>query len=1562
MWSEWKSRFRGSRPFKWSQGSRAKPIKGVRPEVEILEARELLDGSAVFGQDTRMLVPPNSIVGEWSHSPLGPFSAIGFVQNDIPVSDGPSGTYGTGFMVGPNLLLTAAHVVYARDDAGALHVAQPGDITVRLGRSFDVEGTGDSNPFGVAHVKQIYVPAGWEQTVNGTPDNLEHDPADDYALLVLDQPYGSSTGWFGIYPAPDNFFTGDQYRYGGVALSSAGYPGDQPALFWNQPGLPNPAQDTSMYVTYGPCSSASSGTIEFAAQDYSGQNPYSGLLPMFPGETIAQRIQQLASYGNTIGLDSAGGQSGSPIWFTKIIQIGSGPVLQPEVVGILVAGGPNGITGTRITSAVINQINAWVNGNATGYYGIVASPSGVTAGAGSALMSGESTVWFLSADGSLAYRSTPGSPTVTVQGGVTTFAADSSGGVYALTQAGVLLHFDAAGNQTWAKYGIQSFASVNAGNNIFALQNNGELIYFNNGSWSSSQDNVSAIASSDNSSIFELLSDGRLYALTASGSLTYLDSGVSSIASSGGSACFELQVDGRLFAHYNDSAGHYTYLDSGVSSIAGTGGPACFELMADGRLYAHNGDSAGHYTYLDSGVSSIAGTGGPICFELAVDGRLWSMNLVGSDTYLDSGVSSIASSGGPACFELLVDGRLAAHYSINPGDYIWLDSGVLAIATGGGPRVFDLHSDGTLYAQTLAAAGYMDGGSSTLDHGVAAIAGSGGPRVFDLHADGTLYAQTLAASGYLDGGASTLDSGVLAIAGSGGPRVFDLHSDGTLYAQTLAAAGYMDGGSSTLDHGVAAIAGSGGPRVFDLHADGTLYAQTLAASGYLDGGASTLDSGVLAIASSGGPQVFDLHAGGTLYWQTLAPAGYMDGGGSALDSGVATIAGSGGPRVFDLHTDGTLYAQTLAPAGYMDGGASTLDQGVVAIACSGGPWVFDLHANGMLYAQTLAAAGYLDGGASTLDHGVAAIAGPGGPRAFDLHAGGIYNGSALVAQGCVVGVSGPAPVAGTWSYTYYAGSAASGTPLAGPPAAAGTYTVVATFTSSDPDYSSGCVSATFTIAPATPTLSVAAAGGIFNGLPTAVNGAAVGLDGVTPVAGSWSYAYYAGSTATGTPLAGAPTAVGTYTVVGSFTSSDPNYTSAASTPTTFTISPGVARQLTITGLPTSTTAGVANGFTVTALDAYGNVATGYNGTVHFSSSDVQAGLPGDYTFAAADRGTHTFTATLKAAGTPWLKAADTANAALVATDLAVTVSHAAASRFQVVGPGGVTAGTATSLTVTVQDAYGNLVPEYAGTVHFTSSDKKATLPPDYTFTATDHGVHTFSGKLTLKTAGAQTVTGTDKANPALAGISPAIQVGAAAATSFKVSSSSASTTAGKAVSVTVSVLDAYGNLVVGYAGTVHFSSTDVKAALPPDYTFTAVDKGSHTFTNVVLTTAGSQTVTVTDTAKLTLKATATVKVSAAAASRLVVSGPTAVTAGTAFTFTVRAVDAYGNTATGYRGKVHFTSSDTLALLPSDYIFTSSDLGVHTFTATLRTKGSQALTVTDLMAASLTATQSGIGVS
>jgi hypothetical protein len=98
-----------------------------------------------------------------------------------------------------------------------------------------------------------------------------------------------------------------------------------------------------------------------------------------------------------------------------------------------------------------------------------------------------------------------------------------------------------------------------------------------------------------------------------------------------------------------------------------------------------------------------------------------------------------------------------------------------------------------------------------------------------------------------------------------------------------------------------------------------------------------------------------------------------------------------------------------------------------------------------------------------------------------------------------------------------------------------------------------------------------------------------------------------------------------------------------------------------------------------------------------------------------------------------------------------------------------------------------------------------------------------------------------------------------------------------------------------------------------------------------------------------------ITVKAAAAVVLTVSAPANVTAGAVFNFTVKARDAYGNTASGYRGTVHFSSTDAQAGLPGNYTFTSGDAGVHTFSATLQTAGNQTITATDTAHSSITGT-------
>ena len=72
-----------------------------------------------------------------------------------------------------------------------------------------------------------------------------------------------------------------------------------------------------------------------------------------------------------------------------------------------------------------------------------------------------------------------------------------------------------------------------------------------------------------------------------------------------------------------------------------------------------------------------------------------------------------------------------------------------------------------------------------------------------------------------------------------------------------------------------------------------------------------------------------------------------------------------------------------------------------------------------------------------------------------------------------------------------------------------------------------------------------------------------------------------------------------------------------------------------------------------------------------------------------------------------------------------------------------------------------------------------------------------------------------------------------------------------------------------------------------------------------------------------------------------------VTAGTAFTVTVRAIDPYSNNAFPYGATVSLTSSDPAATLPGPYAYQPSDLGQKAFTGVvLRTTGMQTITATD----------------
>ena len=157
--------------------------------------------------------------------------------------------------------------------------------------------------------------------------------------------------------------------------------------------------------------------------------------------------------------------------------------------------------------------------------------------------------------------------------------------------------------------------------------------------------------------------------------------------------------------------------------------------------------------------------------------------------------------------------------------------------------------------------------------------------------------------------------------------------------------------------------------------------------------------------------------------------------------------------------------------------------------------------------------------------------------------------------------------------------------------------------------------------------------------------------------------------------------------------------------------------------PASAMQGAGFQFGVTAVDSSGVPVGNYSGPVHFTSSDAAAVLTAD---SPLSYGAGKFTATLNTPGAETITAADAAMAFSAGTSNSIRVTAAGvATHFDLAAPETALTGTPFSFTVTAADASDNPVASYAKTVHFTSSDSAAVLPPDAplvngtgTFTAT----------------------------------------------------------------------------------------------------------------------------------------------------------------------------------------------------------------------------------------------------
>jgi hypothetical protein len=312
---------------------------------------------------------------------------------------------------------------------------------------------------------------------------------------------------------------------------------------------------------------------------------------------------------------------------------------------------------------------------------------------------------------------------------------------------------------------------------------------------------------------------------------------------------------------------------------------------------------------------------------------------------------------------------------------------------------------------------------------------------------------------------------------------------------------------------------------------------------------------------------------------------------------------------------------------------------------------------------------------------------------------------------------------------------------------------------------------------------------------------------------------------------------------------DANFSASTSTTISHVINPASTTLTVSSSTPTSVAGQPVNFTSTLGVVAPGSFVVPPTGTITFYdmfqgntsvlSTIVLGGPPGSSpAFTAV--GTHIITA---------VYSGDSNFNGSTSAPITQIVTASAATHFSLSAATGSTAGQAVPVIVTALDAYNNPVAGYSGTVHFTSSDGQAGLPADYTFMPSDNGSHPFNS--TLKTAGAQTLTAYDLANPGVGG-SATIQVVAAAATHLQLVAAQNTIYPNVPFAMIVTALDAYGNVAISYRGTIHFTSSDAQASVPADVTFTAAANGVLTVSGFVLRSPADQTFTATDTVTATI--------------------------------------------------------------------------------------------------------------
>jgi V8-like Glu-specific endopeptidase len=153
---------------------------------------------------------------------------------------------GTGFLISPNVVLTAGHVVFPKGIR-----SRPSSIDVLPGLN------GVEQPFGSVKVAGVSIHPNWEQ---------RFDQTCDVAAIILEEPIGQRLGWFGVASRPP-----DALRLAWSYVS--GYPGEKLEQPRDASGAPLPPVQAAQLWHHGsPVLTVNNGRVFYATDTTGGQS------------------------------------------------------------------------------------------------------------------------------------------------------------------------------------------------------------------------------------------------------------------------------------------------------------------------------------------------------------------------------------------------------------------------------------------------------------------------------------------------------------------------------------------------------------------------------------------------------------------------------------------------------------------------------------------------------------------------------------------------------------------------------------------------------------------------------------------------------------------------------------------------------------------------------------------------------------------------------------------------------------------------------------------------------------------------------------------------------------------------------------------------------------------------------------------------------------------------------------------------------------------------------------------------------------------------------------------